>query len=252
MGDLLILLISKDSFADYICNYLLMDGHYVDTVENIEAAKFMVQVRKYDLLIISSNVTKEEEIAISRQMHKLDPSLRLLFLCRLLTQQAIEISQQEKPYACPIKSLILEYLPVIIKEIQLAKEFETEPMPPNTMPHDRRKEIRASTKILVKYHFSDMYDSFQEEMISKGMDLSKDGIKLVVSDSTRILPYVTLNILLPFSADPIHILGEIKWAREHLRFPWKDVGVKFFNIKTEDLHRITDYINLAFRKPTIH
>ncbi|MEW6380676.1 MAG: PilZ domain-containing protein [bacterium] len=251
MGDLLILLVSKDSFADYICNYLLMDGHYVDIVENVEAAEFMVQVRKYDLLILSSNVKREEEVAITRQMQRLDPSLKLLFLFRLLTQKAIEISQQEKPNACPIKTLILECLPVLIKEIQLTKEFESD-SPPNTMPNDRRKEIRASTKILVKYHFSDIYDSFQEEMISKGMDLSKDGIKLVVNDSTRILPYVTLNILLPFSADPIHILGEIKWARGHLRFPWKDVGVKFFNIKTEDIHRITDYINLAFRKPFIH
>jgi len=251
MGDLLILLVSKDSFADYICNYLLMDGHYVDIVENIEAAKFMVQVRKYDLLIISFEISKEEEIVITRQMQKFDPSLKIIFLFQLLTQKVLEISQQERPYTCPVKSFVSEYLPILVKEVQLTKEFESDP-PPSVVPHDRRKEIRTSTKILVKYHFSDTYDSFQEEMISKGMDLSKDGIKLIVNDSAKILPFVTLNILLPFSADPIHIFGEIKWAREHLRFPWKDVGVKFFNIKTEDILRITDYINLAFRKPFIH
>lgn len=251
MGDLLILLVSKDSFADYICNYLLMDGHYVDVVENVEAAKFMVQVRKYDLLILSFEISREEEIAVTQQMQKLDPSLKVLFLFRLLTQKALEISQQDRPYTCPVKSFVLEYLPILVKEVQFTKEFESDPSP-SVVTHDRRKEIRASTKILVKYHFSDIYDSFQEELISKGMDLSKDGIKLIVNDSTRILPYVTLNILLPFSADPIHILGEIKWARGHLRFPWKDVGVKFFNIKTEDILRITDYINLAFRKPFIH
>ena len=251
MGDLLILLVSRDSFADYICNYLLMDGHYVDVVENVDAAKFMVQVRKYDLLIFSFEIPREEEIAITQQMQKLDPSLNILFLFQMLTQKALEIAQHESVYKCPVKSFILGHLPLLVKEVQLAKEFESDP-PPSAVLNDRRKEIRASTKILVKYHFSAICDSFQEEMISKGMDLSKDGIKLVVSDSARILPYVTLNMLLPFSADPIHILGEIKWAREHLRFPWKDVGVKFFNIKTEDIHRITEYINLAFRKPFIH
>ena len=35
MEELLILLVSKDSITDYISNYLLMDGHYIDVAENL-------------------------------------------------------------------------------------------------------------------------------------------------------------------------------------------------------------------------
>ncbi len=252
MEELLILLVSRDSFTDYICNYLLMDGHYVDVAENIESATLMIQIRKYDLLLIGLAVSQEEEVIICKELQKFNPSMKIIFLVRLLTQKAEENSKQGRPYTCPLRSFILENLPTLIKNIQHHKIFENF-SPPSTIIYDRRKEIRAAAKIPVKYYFQDINDRlFEEEMISRGIDLSKEGIKLIVDDSTRILPYVNLNMLLPFSSDPVHILGEIKWSREYLRFPWKDVGVKFFSIKHEDIMRIANYITLYARQNFIH
>ena len=239
MDELLILLVSEDSFTDYISNYLLMDGHYVDVAENLETTKLMIQIRKYDLLLISFVCSMEKEIDVSKQLKRLDPSIKIVFLFRLLSQKAEEISQQNGLSITSLKRLITENLSVLIEKIKLKKIFENfspyHILPHHILPHERRKEIRAVAKIPVKYFFQEIHDKlFQKEMISRGMDLSKDGIKLIVDDSARILPYVNLSMLLPFSADPVHILGEIKWFREHLRFPWKDVGVKFFSIKNED------------------
>jgi len=248
MDELLILLLSRDSFTDYICNYLLMDGHYVDVAEDMEMARFMIQIRKYDLVFISFATSKEEETIITRQLQKIDPTVKLIFLFQFLTQKAAEISHQDRSFANvnPVKSFMLENLPFLIEQVKLNKILENF-APPSTVICDRRKEARAIIKIPVKYFFQDIHESLsQEEMISRGMDLSKDGIKLIVDDSTIILPYVSLNVLLPFSADPVRILGETKWARGHLRFPWKDVGVKFFNARTEDILRIADYLNLFF------
>ena len=253
MEELLILLVSKDSITDYICNYLLMDGHYIDVAENLETAKIMIQIRKYDLLLISSVFSKEEEMVIFRQLRRLAPSIKINFLFRLLTQNVEEISQQGGLCECSLKFFIKKNLSALIESIQVNKIFENF-SPACTLYHDdRRKEIRAAAKIPVKYYFQEIHDKlFQKEMISRGMDLSKEGIKLIVDDSTKILSYVNLNMLLPFSADPVPILGEIKWSREHLRFPWKEVGVKFFSIKNEDLLKISDYINLYSRKSFIH
>jgi len=249
MDELLILLLSRDSLTDYICNYLLMDGHYVEVAEDMEMARFMVQIRKYDLVLIGFPASKEEEMIVSRQLQKLDPGVKLIFLFQFLTQKAVEISHhQDRSQANtnPLKSFMLENLPFLIEQVKLNKVLENF-APPHTVICDRRKELRAATKIPVKYFFQDIQENLsQEEMISRGMDLSKDGIKLIVDDSTIVLPYVSLNMLLPFSSDPVHIIGETKWAREHLRFPWKDVGVKFFNARTEDILRIADYLNLFF------
>ena len=248
MDELLILLLSKDSFTDYICNYLLMDGHYVEIVDDIEIARQMIQIRKYDLLLISIAKSLEQEMAISRHLQKIDPSLRRLCLFQLVTQKAEEISQYATTYTCPVKSFMLENLPLLLEKIQIDKIFEKF-SPPNSLYCDRRKEIRAAAKIPVKYYFQDLHARLlQKEMISRGMDLSKEGIKLMVDDSTKILPYVNLNMLLPFSADPVTIQGEIKWSRAYLRFPWKDVGIKFYNIKNEDILKISNYINLFSRQ----
>lgn len=251
VDELLILLLSKDSFTDYICNYLLMDGHYVDVAEDIESAKIMMQIRKYDLLLICFTLPKHEEAIIYKQFKRIDSSIKILSIFQMFTQSSESLSWQERSSSCPVAS-ILESLPIVIGKIRLNKLFENLSIP-HYIPCDRRREIRAAAKIPVKYYFQDMQENiFPIEMISRGMDLSKDGIKLIVDDSITILPYVNLDMLLPFSADPVHIVGETRWAKGNLRFPWKDVGVQFFNIKSEDILRITDYINLYSRKILIH
>ena len=253
MDELLILLVSKDSITDYISNYLLMDGHYIDVAENFETAEIMIQIRKYDLVIISFPCSKKEEIDIFKQIKRYAPTIKIIFLFRLLSQKAGEFSQQVGLHDCSLNSFIIKNLSVLIEKIQLNKIFENFSPDCPVYNGDRRKEFRAAAKIPVKYYFKEINDKlFKKEMISRGMDLSKDGIKLIVDDSIKILPYVNLSMLLPSSVDPVHILGEIKWSREHLLFSWKDVGVKFFHIKNEDLLKITDYINLYSRRNFIN
>ena len=92
MDELLILLVSRDPSTDYICNYLLMDGHYVDIAEDVNEAKLMIQIRKYDLVLIGFSISRLEEIDISGQLKRIDPSVKIIFLsCRYYLLPALQV-----------------------------------------------------------------------------------------------------------------------------------------------------------------
>ena len=73
MCDLFILIVSDDiNFKDYLSNYLLMDGNYVETADQLDNARRMLKNMKYDLVIIRLNSFKDENNMLSaKEVHRL-------------------------------------------------------------------------------------------------------------------------------------------------------------------------------------
>ena len=236
MGDLFILVVSSDNnFRDYICNYLLMDGHYVDTANHSQTARQMLQRIQYDLVLLSiSNLDNVDDLLSIEEIHEINPDTELVFLFNPICNGDKHCIPKQEVHNCLLRPFILQDLPaVLIKMVMKKKKKEGSFFNGTIKPQrskDRRRFDRFPADIPIKYTFvSPLGNLPSEESVSKLVNMSQEGVMFRADLRTKLSEFVYLHILLPTSNTPINIEGEIRWERFKSSEPWRYVGVCFYN-----------------------
>ncbi len=249
MGDLSIFVLSNDlNFKDYLCNYLLMDGHYVDSTNQLSIARQMLQRIHYDLILLSLSDCKQEAGLLSEEeIQEINPESEVIFLLNTNNEVNNKILSEKKGGNYLIKTFILDDLPSVLKSVaqrKLLRENTSEKaLRDNKRFKERRKSFRIKMDIPIKYTFiSPLGNIPSEENITKIINISQDGIMFKVDCKVKFMENVYLNILLPTCGTPINIVGEIIWDNFTSSEPWHYIGLKFSNLNKENKRDLESFI----------
>ena len=249
MGDLFLLVVSDDSnFRDYLCNYLLMDGHYVDCSKDSNIARQMLRRMQYDLVILSiTGYDHDSEILTTEEVLDINPNTEVVFLFNPNCKVGKNSLTNQEVKNCLLKPYLLEDLPSVIRRVEKEKNKRkvldgsiTRIYKP---PKERRKDCRITADLPIKYTFvSPLGNLPSEENISKLINMSREGVMFRADYRAKLSEFVYLHILLPTSTVPINIEGEIRWERFDSSEPWRYVGVNFANLNQGNKKQIESFI----------
>jgi CheY-like chemotaxis protein len=249
MGDLFILVVSDDSnFRDYLCNYLLMDGHYVDCAKNPNIARQMLRRMQYDLVLLSvSGYNHDSDILTTEEVREISPNTEIVFLFNPNCKVEKQYLTSQEVRNCLLKPFLLEDLPSVLQKVE--KENAKRKVLNGSLRHiykppkERRKHCRIPADIPIKYTFvSPLGNLPSEENLSKLINMSREGVMFRADFRAKLSEFVYLNILLPTSTIPINIEGEIRWERFNSSEPWRYVGVSFANLNQTNKKLIESFI----------
>ena len=102
-----------------------------------------------------------------------------------------------------------------------------------TGKREKRIYPRYETSLRIKYKISS-----EKESISWIKDISRGGIRLFLNNPFKIGTSLKIEINLPYDIKPIFAQGSIVWMKEKD----DDSGLRFDEVKQEDLSRIIQYI----------
>jgi CheY-like chemotaxis protein len=249
MGDLFLLVISDDSnFRDYLCNYLLMDGHYVDCAKDSNIARQILRRMQYDLILLSvSGYKHDSDILTIEEVREINPNAEIIFLFNSNGKAGKQCLTSQEVKNCLLKPFLLEDLPSVLQRVE--KEKDKKRLLNGSLrsiykpTKERRKDSRIPTDIPIKYTFvSPLGNLPSEENISKLINMSREGVMFRADFKAKLSEFVYLHILLPTSTIPINIEGEIRWERFNSSEPWRYVGVSFANLNQENKKQIESFI----------
>jgi len=249
MGDLFILVVSSDNnFRDYICNYLLMDGHYVDTANQSQIARQMLQRIQYDLVLLSiSSFDNVDDILTIEEVHEINTHTELVFLFNPICNADNHCIPIQEVHNCLLRPFILQDLPAVLLKV-IKKKDKREVLNPESRikpigSQERRRFDRIPADIPIKYTFvSPLGNLPSEESVSKLVNMSQEGLMFRADLKTKLSEFVYLHILLPTSSIPINIEGEIRWERFKSSEPWRYVGVCFSTLNPVIKKQIASFI----------
>lgn len=249
MGDLFILVVSDDpNFMDYLCNYLLMDGHYVDCAKHSNVARQMFRRMQYDLVLLSvSGFNHDSDILTTEEVHEISQNTELVFLFNPICKIDKQCLNSQEVKNCLLKPFLLEDLPSVLQRAEKEKA-ERRYISGSLMhiykpPKERRKHCRIPADIPIKYTFvSPLGNLPSEENLSKLVNMSLEGVMFRADLRAKLSEFVYLHILLPTYTVPINIEGEIRWERFNSLEPWRYVGVSFANLNQTNKKVIESFI----------
>lgn len=102
-------------------------------------------------------------------------------------------------------------------------------------PDERRRYYRHYLPFSVRYASLERAD-FQETTLTR--DVGKGGIQFPASHPLRQGSRLYLSLQLP-KASPLSLFGEVVWQKQGPRF---DTGIKFVNLSTSNIIRISRYL----------
>ncbi|MGA1843090.1 MAG: PilZ domain-containing protein [bacterium] len=249
MGDLFILVVSGDAnFRDYLCNYLLMDGHYVDSATQSNTARQMLQRIQYDLVLLSiSKFDQEDDVLTTEEIKGMNPATEVVFLFHPNCDIDKHCVTGKKMHHYLLKPLLLENLPTLLDRIEEEKSQRRGSQFPlheeRSIPKERRRYFRVLADIPIKYTFvSPLGNIPSEENVSKTVNMSQEGIMFRADFRAKLSEFVYLNILLPTSTTPLNIEGEIRWERFNSSEPWRYLGVCFSHVTQVNKKQIKSFI----------
>ncbi|MBN2374086.1 PilZ domain-containing protein [bacterium] len=251
MVDLFILVVSRDAnFKDYICNHLLMDGHYVDTTDKPDIARRMLQAMRYDLVLLNlSEFSKEIEALSEEEIHEINPDSEVIFLFNPNIENDKDLMPNKRIENCLVEPFLFDDLPSLLEKVRQEKALRTgkdvESQRKNHILRERRKCERIKSEIPVRCTFIYPLGNIpSEENISKIIDIGQGGVMFRIDFRVKFSESVYLNILLPTCTSPINIEGHVIWDRFNSSDPWRYMGVKFFNLNPEHRKQIDSFISL--------
>ena len=249
MGDLFILVVSEDSyFRDYLCNYLLMDGHYVDCAKHSNIARQMLRRMEYDLVLLSvSNFNHDSDILTTEEVNESGTNTEVIFLFNPNSKIDKERLFSQEVKNCLLKPFLLEDLPSVLKNAEKEKaqrrSISVSLMDIYKPPKERRRHGRIPADLPLKYTFvSPLGNLPSEENLSRLVNMSLKGIMFRADVKAKLAEFVYLNILLPTSTISINIEGEIRWERFNSLEPWRYLGVSFANLNQRNKELIETFI----------
>lgn len=255
MGDLYILVVSGDAnFRDYLCNYLLMDGHYVDTANHSDIARKKLQGICFDLILLSvSNLDNKADILTVEEVQEINPNSELVFLFNPNCEIGQDSENKKGVKNCLLKPYILEDLPAVLQKALQRKSKRMDTKCPLFFKRegskDRRKHFRIPVDIPIKYtFFSPLGNLPSQENVSKLVNMSEKGVMFRADLKTKLSEFVYLHILLPTITSPINIEGEIRWERFNSMEPWRYVGVSLANMNEINNEQIISFISSNQRR----
>jgi len=249
MGDLFILVVSGDAnFRDYLCNYLLMDGHYVDSATQSNTARQMLQRIQYDLVLMSiSQFDHEEDILTTEEIKGMNPATEVVFLFNPNCDIDKHCVSGKKMHHYLLKPFLLENLPTLLDRIETKKSQRRVVHIPSqdepAIPKERRRSFRVPADIPIRYTFvSPLGNIPSEENVSKTVNMSQEGIMFRADFRAKLSEFVYLHILLPTSTIPLNVEGEIRWERFNSSEPWRYLGVCFAHMTQVNKKQIESFI----------
>ena len=128
MEDLSILVVSREpNFREYLSNYLLMEGHHVDTIDRAHMARQLLQDRQYDLVLLNlSDYHHGEDMLSEKEIRKWNPASRVVFLFNPDIKIAKDLIHGKKAHNCLIEPFLLDDLPLVLRRIALQKKAQDE------------------------------------------------------------------------------------------------------------------------------
>lgn len=227
----------EQTVAEVIVQALQEEGYQVSVAFDGYTAGIKMATTRPDLLVLDLIMPGIDGFSVCKQV-KADPEARrtkVIAITGFVQEGNVEKAMECGADLCLEKPFRMQTLKAAVARLLGQKKAD----PGRALGMERRRSVRVPVELpVVCTALSAGGKAGGHPQTGRTLNVSREGMCVVLDASLDPFSPVALDIFLPGSQEPLHALGEGRWVKENQAGDAQDIGIEFIAMQAQEKKRL--------------